>query len=117
MTEKGTLRSLSRPRDAVLFAPAALCLCLTLAGCATTGVDGGTGYDDPTRTVAAAPPGMSLGAPYFSALGEPCREVLPADGATDRPGAFCLRNGAWELVPDMYTAIPAMPDPDEARRR
>ena len=54
------------------------------------------------------PPGMLLGAPYSSALGESCYEVATTGQTPASPGrALCLRQQGWELLPSIYMDIPA----------
>lgn len=56
---------------------------------------------------AAVPPGMRLGAPYVSALGENCYEVLPAADAVAPARALCLHGQSWALLPFIYMDTPA----------
>jgi hypothetical protein len=53
-----------------------------------------------------APAGVRLGSPYFSALGEQCYEAYPEGGPASAPRAYCLRQGKWELLPDIYLSVP-----------
>ena len=55
----------------------------------------------------SVPPGMRLGAPYISALGENCYEVISGQTPAPPGQALCLRQRGWELLPPIYMDIPA----------
>jgi hypothetical protein len=88
---------------------AAFFLCCLLQGCRATG--GAAAGDAPETALAEmsapAPAGTRLGYPYVSALGEQCREAYPESGPSGGAGVYCLRNGKWELLPDIYMSVPA----------
>ncbi len=93
-----------------------LCSCLLLAsGCATMGKRGSAGKMPSSSVAPAAPPapaGMRLGNPYYSALGESCYQVLPEGGPSSQARAICLRQGGWELLPQIHmTLAPTPPAP------
>ncbi len=60
-----------------------------------------------TDAMAAIPPEMRLGAPYVSALGESCYQVLSAADAVTPVRAICLRGQIWTLLPLIYMDTPA----------
>ncbi len=60
-----------------------------------------------TEAMASVPPGMRLGTPYVSALGENCYEVLPAVDAVSPVRALCLRGQIWTLLPLIYMDTPS----------
>ena len=63
--------------------------------------------ENAAAAVKSVPAGMRLGAPYISALGESCYEVI-AEHAPASPGqALCFRQQRWELLPPIYMNIPA----------
>ena len=93
-----------------------LCLVCLLSGCtaARHGSDSlaeqGENATDRMGGAGASlmlPPGMSLGAPYTSALGEDCYEVIPGQAPAPPGRAICLRQQAWQLLPPIYMDIPA----------
>jgi len=98
-----------------------LCLCCAfcfLPGCKATrhgtaslAKHGENVADSTESTLAGAsqslPPGMRLGAPYTSALGESCYEVIAGAPHAAPPGrTLCLRQQGWELLPPIYMDIP-----------
>ncbi len=105
-------------KKTALYLGGACLLCL-FSGCAPAGQ--GTGYSagNPTERPARLsgfdqsgaaqnlPRGMSLGAPYVSALGEPCYEALPENAPAGAGQAVCLRQKEWELLPPIYMTMPA----------
>ncbi len=85
-----------------------VCLGCALAGCAARPAPGesaaaGGVFAGPAP---APPAGTRLGAPYVSALNEPCYELLPAAGPFDPPQALCLRGRAWEVAPSVLAVLP-----------
>jgi hypothetical protein len=95
----------------------ALSLCLSVAGCTTTGMSGNTAEALAPDPPASVPAGFRLGEVYFSALGEQCRETFPENDSSRGPGALCLRNGAWERVPDIFLSVPTTPVLNQGSRR
>jgi len=90
-----------------------LCGFCLLSGCTAARSDSASSpaeqkeLSSPAVAAQKVPPGMRLGAPYTSALGENCYQVI-AEQVPAPPGqALCLRQQGWELLPSIYMDIPA----------
>ena len=86
------------------------CLLLVLvSGCTAAGKRRQAGVT-PTQapgvlSTPVAPPGMRLGNPYYSALGENCYEVLSESGPPSRARAICQRQEGWVLLPQIHISL------------
>lgn len=62
----------------------------------------------PAATYAAPTPpqGMRLGPAYFSALNEPCHELIPLHAPFEAVQTICHRNGVWDVLPPVLAAVP-----------
>ena len=86
-------------------------LCCLAPGCAPKETGHGTGGPLATASSAYpdAPPGMSIGNGYISALNEQCYELLPAGGMGEASGAACLRGRTWTVLSPIFASLPGNP--------
>ena len=98
-------------KNAVLVAGIVISL-LFVTGCADTGGqytrgEISSGLQEGGAVAPSSPPaGIRLGSAYFSALGEPCYEAYPANGPDGQPRAYCMQQGQWTLLPQIYMSVP-----------